>query len=84
MNLMQAVLRTLFPTAVAHFSPAGVLQPLARNQTWRGIGAALGPLATGFLLDVCSAETLHLAVAVIYAVSFGWLMISPVWRPNRS
>lgn len=79
----RGALGTLFPAAVAHFAPAGVLQPLARNQTWRDIGAALGPLATGFLLDVYSAETLHLLVAVIYTVSFGWLMTSSVWRPNR-
>lgn len=80
----RGALGTLFPAAVAHFAPDGVLQPLARNQTWRDIGAAAGPLATGFLLDSFSAESMHLAIAVIYAISFGWLMMSPVWRQGRT
>ena len=79
----RGALGTLFPAAVANFTPNNVLQSLARNQTWRDMGAALGPLATGFLFDVISAETLHLAVAVIYAASLFWLMVSPVWRPDR-
>ena len=82
--LARGALGTLFPAAVAHFAPEGVLQPLARNQTWRDIGAAAGPLATGFLLDSFSAESMHLAIAVIYAISFGWLMVSPVWRQPRT
>ena len=50
--LARGGLGTLFPAAVAYFAPEGVLQPLARNQTWRDIGAAAGPLATGFLLGI--------------------------------
>ena len=82
--LARGALGTLFPAAVAHFAPEGVLQPLARNQTWRDIGAAAGPLATGFLLNNFSAESMHLAIAVIYALSFGWLMMSPVWRQPQT
>jgi predicted MFS family arabinose efflux permease len=78
--IARGALGTLFPAAVAHFAPAGVLQPLARNQTWRDIGAAAGPLGTGVLLGVFSPEVMHLAIAVIYAISFIWLMMSPIWR----
>ncbi|MEL0019860.1 MAG: hypothetical protein VW709_08275, partial [Rickettsiales bacterium] len=70
----------LFPTAVAYFAPAGVIQPLARNQTWRDIGAAAGPLGTGFLLGVFSPEAMHAAMALVFALCFAWLMMSPVWR----
>lgn len=82
--LARGALGTLFPAAVAHFAPAGVLQPLARNQTWRDIGAAGGPLATGFLLSVFSPESMHIAIAVIYAICFIWLMMSPIWRTQPS
>ena len=80
--IARGALGTLFPAAVAHFAPAGVMQPLARNQTWRDIGAAIGPLATGFLLGVFTPEAMHLAIAGIYAVFFIWLMRSPVWRQS--
>ena len=78
--IARGALGTLFPAAVAHFAPAGVLQPLARNQTWRDIGAAAGPLGTGVLLGVFTPEAMHLAIAVIYAISFIWLMMLPIWR----
>ena len=81
--LARGGLGTLFPAAVAYFAPEGVLQPLARNQTWRDIGAAAGPLATGFLLGIFSPEQMHLVLAAIYAVFFIWLMMSPVWRDDR-
>lgn len=73
-------LGTLIPAAVALFAPAAVLQPLARNQTWRDLGAAAGPLATGFVLGLTTPEALHLALAVIYGGSLLWLMISRDWR----
>jgi len=78
--LARGALGTLFPAAVAHFATEGVLQPLARNQTWRDIGAAIGPIATGFLLEIYSPQQMLLTLAVIYAVFFVWLMMSPVWR----
>ena len=76
----RGALGTLFPTAVAYFAPAGVIQPLARNQTWRDIGAAAGPLGTGFLLGVFSPEAMHAAMALVFALCFAWLMMSPMWR----
>ena len=44
------------------------------------VTAAAGPLGTGVLLGVFSPEVMHLAIAVIYAISFIWLMMSPIWR----
>ena len=81
--LARGGLGTLFPAAVAHFASEGVLQPLARNQTWRDIGAAAGPIATGILLEIYSPQEMQLALAAIYAVFFIWLMMSPIWRGER-
>ena len=81
--LARGGLGTLFPAAVAHFASEGVLQPLARNQTWRDIGAAAGPIATGILLEFYSPQEMQLALAAIYAVFFIWLMMSPIWRGER-
>ena len=38
--------------------------PLARMQAWRDLGAACGPLVTGVLLTVVSAEVQHGIMAV--------------------
>lgn len=38
---------------------AAVVAPLARMQAWWDLGAAIGPLATGFALAVVSPELLH-------------------------
>lgn len=78
--IARGALGTLIPAAVALFASANVLQPLARNQTWRDIGAALGPLSTGFLLAVTSPEALHLFLAAIFLVSLLWLLMSNIWR----
>jgi DHA1 family inner membrane transport protein len=81
--LGRGALGTLFPTAVAYFAPKEVLQPLARNQTWRDIGAAVGPIATGFLLHIIKPQEMLLALAFVYAIFFIWLMMSPVWQEDR-
>jgi hypothetical protein len=36
-------------------------------QAWRDLGAAFGPLATGFLLTTVSAEIQHGAIAIALA-----------------
>ncbi|MDP6872624.1 MAG: MFS transporter [Alphaproteobacteria bacterium] len=72
--LARGALGTLIPAAVALFAPEAVLQSLARNQTWRDIGAALGPLTTGFVLSSTTPETLHLILAVIFLASLSWLL----------
>jgi len=78
--IARGALGTLIPAAVALFASSNVLRPLARNQTWRDIGAALGPLSTGFLLAVTSPEVLHLVLAVIFLASLLWLLMSHIWR----
>ncbi|MDP7547635.1 MAG: MFS transporter [Alphaproteobacteria bacterium] len=80
----RGALGTLIPAAVALFAPGGVLPPLARNQTWRDIGAALGPLTTGFLLASTSPETLHIFIAAAFLASLLWLLASPAWRASRT
>jgi MFS family permease len=82
--LARGALGTLIPAAVALFGPDAVLQSLARNQTWRDIGAALGPLTTGFVLSSTTPETMHLILAVIVLASLLWLLTWPTWRaPGR-
>jgi len=79
----RGALGTLIPAAVALFAPGGVLQPLARNQTWRDIGAALGPLITGFVLASTTPEFLHIIIAAAFFASLLWLLASPAWRASR-
>lgn len=76
----RGALGTLFPAAVALFAPQAVLQPLARNQTWRDIGAAAGPLATGFGLTLMTPQALHLSLAVVFLACILWLVTSKAWR----
>ncbi|MCG8548180.1 MAG: MFS transporter [Alphaproteobacteria bacterium] len=80
----RGALGTLIPAAVALFAPGRVLQPLARNQTWRDIGAAAGPLTTGFMLDLAAPETLHLVLAFVFLASLLWLIASPDWRRPKT
>ena len=84
--LARGALGTLIPASVALFAPSGVLQPLARNMTWRDVGAAAGPLTTGFLLGFMRPETIHLILAAIFLCSLLWLVTFPAWRrqTNRS
>ena len=78
--LARGALGTLIPAAVALFAPAGLLQPLARNQTWRDVGAALGPLMTGFVLHLTTPEMLHLVLSAVFLGSLVWLLFWPTWR----
>ena len=76
----------LFRGALASLGPAVIAQsldpdedalgPLARMQTWRDIGASCGPLATGVLLTVLSAEIQHAIVAVALAVGLAYWTLS--------
>jgi MFS family permease len=76
----RGALGTLIPAAVALFATGPVLQPLARNQTWRDVGAAAGPLSTGFVLALTTPEVLHLCLAVIFLASLLWLVAAASWR----
>ena len=51
------------------------MHALTRNQTWRDIGAAAGPLLAGFLLGVMTAQTLHLIMLGLFAASSGWFFL---------
>jgi len=76
-----AIVMLIFRGALASLGPAVIAQSLsddddtlgelARMQTWRDIGASAGPLVTGFLLTILSAEAQHAMVAV--AMAFGLL-----------
>ncbi len=80
-----ALVMLLFRGALAVLGPAVIAQslaadehavgPLARMQAWRDLGAACGPLLTGFLLAYASAEFQHGAVAVALAAGlFYWML----------
>ncbi|MBG03046.1 MAG: hypothetical protein CMM59_03100 [Rhodospirillaceae bacterium] len=76
----RGALASLFPAAVTHFSETGVMQPLARNQTWRDVGAAVGPIAAGALLGTMSPEQMHLVIGGVCAAALAFLMAAPAWR----
>ena len=80
--LGRGALGTLIPSAVALFAVRAVLRPLARNLTWRDIGAAAGPLTTGFALSFVKPEILHLILGTVFLVALLWLIISPEWRAS--
>ena len=68
--LTRAALGTLFPAAVAKIYSKNKVAALARNQTWRDIGAAIGPLIAGACLGVISPEYMHIFVAITFSVTF--------------
>lgn len=82
-----ALIMLLFRGALASLGPAVITQsladdedaigPLARMQAWRDLGAACGPLATGFLVTFVSAEFQHGAVAVALAAGLLFWMFTP-------
>ncbi|PPR68432.1 MAG: hypothetical protein CFH00_00620, partial [Alphaproteobacteria bacterium MarineAlpha1_Bin1] len=80
--LGRGALGTLIPSAVAQFAVRAVLRPLARNLTWRDIGAAAGPLITGFALSLVKPEILHLVLGFVFLGTLLWLIISPDWRES--
>lgn len=69
MLLFRGALASLGPAVIAQSIDAGqdALGELARMQTWRDIGAAAGPLVTGFLITMLSAEVQHAIVAIAMA-----------------
>ena len=70
MLFSRSALTVLGPAvAVQRISPAQpVIGDLARMHAWRDLGAAVGPLATGALLTVTSAELLHGAMGALATV----------------
>jgi MFS family permease len=78
--LARGALGTLFAAAVASIYQDSKITALARNQTWRDIGAAAGPLVAGAALTIVSPEMLHLGLAVAFTSAFLWFLRSPGWR----
>lgn len=89
LTVLGALTMLVFRGALASLGPAVIVQslasedeaigPLARMQAWRDLGAACGPLATGFLLTVSSAEFQHGIVAIALAGS----MVFWLWASAR-
>jgi len=87
LTVFGALVMLLFRGALASLGPAVIAQsldadehavgPLARMQAWRDFGAACGPLATGFLLTILSAEVQHAAVAVALAAGLLYWKFTP-------
>jgi DHA1 family inner membrane transport protein len=78
--LARGALGTLFAAAVAHIYSDAKIKALARNQTWRDIGAAFGPLATGVGLSIMSPQIMHLLVALAFAAGLASFVFSPGWK----
>ncbi|MEM7253036.1 MAG: MFS transporter [Pseudomonadota bacterium] len=78
MLLFRGALASLGPAVIAQSIPEGedAVGPLARMQAWRDLGAAFGPLITGFLLATVSAEIQHGAVAVAMAAGLIYWALS--------
>lgn len=82
-----ALVMLLFRGALASLGPAVIAEsldldeeaigPLARMQAWRDLGAACGPLATGFLLTFLSAEIQLGAVAIALAGGLIYWLLAP-------
>ena len=87
LTIFGALVMLIFRGALASLGPAVIAQslsekedaigPLARMQAWRDFGAACGPLVTGFLLTLLSAELQLGAVAVALAAGLTyWMLVS--------
>ena len=78
MLLFRGALASLGPTVIAQSLSADedAIGPLARMQTWRDIGASCGPLVTGYLLTVLSAEMQHGLVALAIATGLYYWLVS--------
>ena len=79
MLLFRGALASLGPVIITQSLSASddALGALARMQTWRDIGASAGPLLTGFLLTVLSAEMQHAMVAVAMTAGlFYWITLT--------
>ena len=78
--ISRGALGTLFPAAVARIYPEEKIKALARNQTWRDVGAAAGPLAAGACLAFIRPEIMHMIVGTAFVFSLTIFVRSPGWR----
>ncbi len=83
-TVIGAVAMLVFRGALASLGPAIIVDglaeddaaigPLARMQAWRDLGAAIGPLTTGFALTFVSAQLLHGVVAAMLVLGLLYWM----------
>jgi len=78
--ISRGALGTLFSAAVARIYPEEKIKALARNQTWRDVGAAAGPIAAGASLAFIGPEVMHIFVALAFIFTFTMFVRSPGWR----
>ena len=84
-----AIIMLLFRGALASVGPAtivdatdlkdSIIAPLARMQAWRDLGAAIGPLGTGFAIGFVSPQLLHALMAILLMASLVWW-----WRSHNA
>lgn len=76
MLVFRGALASAGPTVVSQEAADGddILAAMARMQAWRDFGAACGPLVTGVLLAVLSAEWQHglVAVLMLAGLAYWW------------
>ena len=76
MLVFRGALASLGPATVVQATHAAtpIMTQLARMQAWRDLGAAIGPLATGYALAVVSAQALHGVMAAVTAAALAaWI-----------
>ena len=78
--MSRGALGTLFPAAVARIYPDEKIKALARNQTWRDVGAAAGPFAAGACLAFISPQVMHIFVALAFIFALTMFVRSSGWR----
>ena len=74
--ICRGALGTLFPAAASKLYAEDPLHSLTRNQTWRDIGAAAGPLLTGVLLSFVSVTTIYFLMFFLFAITSYWFIYS--------
>lgn len=75
---LRALLQPLPAPVVAEAFPGGArVAALARQATWRDIGAGAGPLAAGLLFPVLPALMIYAGAAALLAGASLWLMKRP-------
>ena len=71
---LRALLQPLPAPVVAEAFPGNARVPaLARQATWRDIGAGAGPLAAGLLFPVLPAAAIYVGAAAMLAGASAWM-----------
>jgi MFS family permease len=87
-----AIILLIFRGAMASLGPALIAQSinndnkvkndLSRMQTFRDLGAAIGPIVTGLTLSYFSPETQHLILGIIFTVFFIFFLNSNTFKES--